>query len=135
MDENYIVDVIHLGRADGHPLGDGHQWMPWIHLDDVLDSCAFLMSRPDIQGAVNLCAPEPVTQATFSQQLKQHIRHALFSVKVPAALVRLLVGEMADEVLLKGQRVIPTKLLTQGYVFHYGDLASALEQLTQTRPD
>ncbi len=110
-------------------LGDGRQWMPWIHLDDVLDSCAFLMGRPDIQGAVNLCAPEPVTQAAFSRQLKQHIRQALIGVKVPAALLRLLVGEMADEVLLSGQRVIPGKLMEKGYVFRYGTLAVALDHL------
>ena len=110
-------------------LGDGRQWMPWIHLDDVLDSCAFLMGRPDIQGAVNLCAPEPVTQAAFSRQLKQHLRHALIGIKVPAALLRLLVGEMADEVMLSGQRVIPGKLMEKGYVFRYGTLAVALDHL------
>jgi hypothetical protein len=116
-------------------LGDGRQWMPWIHLDDVLDSCAFLMGRTDIRGAVNLCAPEPVTQATFSQQLKQRIRQALIDVKVPAALLRLLVGEMADEVLLSGQRVIPTKLRETGYTFRYPTLAAALDGLvTKARP-
>lgn len=112
-------------------LGDGRQWMPWIHLEDVLDSCAFLMGRPDIEGAINLCAPEPVTQAEFTRLMKRQICHALISLKVPATLVRLLVGEMADEVLLSGQRVIPAKLLKHGYVFRHGTLESALSELIQ----
>jgi uncharacterized protein (TIGR01777 family) len=112
-------------------LGDGYQWMPWIHLDDVLESCAFLMEQPGIEGAVNLSAPEPVTQAAFTQLLQRHIRHALFRVRVPAVLVRLLVGEMADEILLSGQRVIPAKLLRHGYVFRHNNLESALSDLIQ----
>jgi uncharacterized protein len=110
-------------------LGDGRQWLPWVHLDDVLDSCAFLMGRPDIRGPVNLCAPEPVTQAELAQQLRWRIRQALFRVRVPGAVLRLLVGEMADEVLLNGQRTVPAKLLEKGYVFRHADLAGALDNL------
>ncbi|WP_339463580.1 TIGR01777 family oxidoreductase [Pseudomonas sp. EA_105y_Pfl2_R69] len=110
-------------------LGDGRQWIPWIHLDDVLDSCAFLMGRPDIRGAVNLCAPEPVTQAELALQLRRRIRQALFRVRVPAAVLRLLVGEMADEVLLNGQRTVPAKLLENGYVFQHADLSGTLDDL------
>lgn len=114
-------------------LGSGQQWMPWIHLHDVLDSCALLIACPDISGPVNLTAPVPVTHTTFVATLKRHIPRALFKVRVPASVVRMLVGEMADEVLLRGQRVMPEKLLERGYTFRYPELASALEQLVQRR--
>lgn len=111
-------------------LGDGRQWMPWIHLHDLLDICAFLLDRPDIVGPVNLSAPTPVTHANFVSQLRRQLPTALMRLRIPAWLVRGLVGEMADEVLLSGQRVLPAKLLEAGYVFRYPELAPALRQLT-----
>ncbi|WP_437880480.1 TIGR01777 family oxidoreductase [Pseudomonas sp. LRF_L74] len=110
-------------------LGSGRQWMPWVHLDDVLDICALLIASPNISGPVNLTAPNPVTHAVFAQTLKPHIRTALLQMRLPGPLVRLLVGEMADEVLLSGQRVVPTKLLEHGYVFRHAQLDSALRDL------
>ncbi|MEO4047355.1 TIGR01777 family oxidoreductase [Pseudomonas sp. CAU 1711] len=110
-------------------LGDGRQWMPWIHLHDVLDICAFLIATPSIRGAVNLTAPQPVTHASFCALLKAQLPQARLKVRVPALLVRALVGEMADEVLLSGQRVLPQKLLAQGYDFRFAELAPALRQL------
>ncbi|MDG9922711.1 MULTISPECIES: TIGR01777 family oxidoreductase [unclassified Pseudomonas] len=114
-------------------LGNGQQWMPWIHLHDVLDICVFLLANPNIQGPINLTAPEPVTHAGFCTLLKRQLPSALISVRVPTLLVRMLVGEMADEVLLSGQRVLPAKLLEHGYAFRYPELAIALRQLTAAR--
>lgn len=110
-------------------LGDGKQWLPWIHLHDVLDACAFLITTKAIDGAVNLTAPAPVTQSEFCQQMRGQVRQALLTIKVPAWLVRLLVGEMADEVLLSGQRVLPQKLLAHGYRFRFAELNPALRDL------
>ncbi|MGE8362265.1 TIGR01777 family oxidoreductase [Pseudomonas sp.] len=110
-------------------LGDGRQWMPWIHLHDVLDICALLIASPAISGAINLTAPAPVPHAAFVTALKRYIPRARFRVRVPAPAVRLLVGEMADEVLLSGQRVVPDKLLQHGYVFRHAALDTALEDL------
>ena len=110
-------------------LGDGRQWLPWIHLHDVLDACAFLITTPTLRGAVNLTAPAPVTQRQFCQQMRGQLRQALLNVKVPAWLARLLVGEMADEVLLSGQRVLPQRLLAHGYRFRFTDLEPALHDL------
>ncbi len=110
-------------------LGDGQQWLPWIHLHDVLDICAFLISTPTIHGAVNLTAPHPVTQAAFCSELQGQIAQALLKIRVPNFLVRLLVGEMADEVLLSGQRVLPKALLAQGYEFRFAELKPALRDL------
>ncbi len=114
-------------------LGSGQQWMPWIHLHDVLDICAFLLDNTHISGPLNLTAPAPVTHAGFCVALKSRLTTAVVKVRVPAALVRLLVGEMADEVLLSGQRVLPGKLLDEGYAFRYPELNSALQQLTTSR--
>ncbi|MBB2495111.1 TIGR01777 family protein [Pseudomonas sp. UL070] len=111
-------------------LGNGRQWMPWIHLQDVLDTCAFLLTRPDLTGAFNVTAPEPVQQATFSHALGKQLACLPISLPVPAKLLRLLVGEMADEILLSGQRVVPRKLLDSGYQFAYPDLSKALKELT-----
>ncbi|MBB6341115.1 uncharacterized protein (TIGR01777 family) [Pseudomonas fluvialis] len=113
-------------------LGHGRQWMPWIHLHDVLDICAFLINHPDIEGPINLSAPVPVTHADFVTQLQRHLPTALIRVRVPAFLVRWLIGEMADEVLLSGQRALPKRLLKAGYTFRYPELPSALHQLTRT---
>ncbi|QFT21751.1 Epimerase family protein [Pseudomonas sp. THAF187a] len=113
-------------------LGDGRQWMPWIHLDDVLDICSYLMHTP-LSGPINLTAPEPVSHQDFCQALQRQVPWARLRLKVPAALVRLLLGEMADEVLLTGQRVVPTRLLQSGYRFRYPQLQPALQQLLARR--
>ncbi|QKE62717.1 TIGR01777 family protein [Aquipseudomonas campi] len=110
-------------------LGNGQQWLPWIHLQDVLDICAFLLSRADLHGAVNVTAPAPVTQREFGRALAQQMRHVMLRAKIPAWLLRLLVGEMADEILLSGQRVIPQKLLAHGYSFTQPELPGALSDL------
>lgn len=114
-------------------LGNGRQWMPWIHLHDVLDICALLLATPDIKGPINVTAPAPVTHAAFVAALQEHTPTARLRVRIPAPLVRLLVGEMADEVLLSGQRVLPAKLLEHGYTFRYVQLVPALQELTQRR--
>ncbi|MBN7823367.1 DUF1731 domain-containing protein, partial [Bowmanella yangjiangensis] len=113
-------------------LGDGRQWMPWIHLDDVLDICSYLMHTP-LSGPINLTAPEPVSHRDFCQALQRQVPWARLRLKVPAALVRLLLGEMADEVLLTGQRVVPARLLQSGYRFRYPQLQPALQQLLARR--
>lgn len=110
-------------------LGNGRQWLPWIHLHDVLDACVFLITTPTLRGAVNLTAPAPVTQQQFCQQMRGQLPQALFKVRVPAWLARLLVGEMADEVLLSGQRVLPQRLLDHGFRFRFAELQPALRDL------
>lgn len=110
-------------------LGHGRQWLPWIHLHDVLDIVAFILDHPQMRGAVNVTAAEPVTQAAFTDTLRRQLKRRCVTVPVPAWLLRLLVGEMADEILLSGQRVIPQKLLQQGYVFRYPTLPQALAEL------
>ena len=109
-------------------LGDGSQWMPWIHIDDIIGSMFFLMEQPHIRGAINLTAPEPVTNAEFNQRLGR-ILSTWISVRVPSSLVSLLAGELADEILLVSQRVIPDRLKKEGYSFRYRGLEECLRAL------
>jgi uncharacterized protein len=106
-------------------LGSGKQWLSWVHRRDVISAIQFLLARDDLQGPFNITAPEPVTGRDFALALEAH--HLTFlRLGVPAAMARFLVGEMADELLLNGQRVLPQRLEAAGFTFGYRDLPAAL---------
>ena len=109
-------------------LGNGHQWLSWVHRKDVIRAMAYLLERDDLQGAFNITAPEAVTSRGFCDAMKRHKR-TLLSVPVPSAVLRLMVGEMAEELLLSGQRVVPAALNDAGFRFHFPDLDSALTDI------
>jgi uncharacterized protein (TIGR01777 family) len=109
-------------------LGTGRQWLSWIHRDDVIRAMEFLLDDSHCEGAYNLTAPEPVTNRQFCEALGQHLP-ALLSLPVPGPLLRLALGEMAEELLLKGQRVLPGRLLEAGFAFRYNSLVQALPDL------
>jgi uncharacterized protein (TIGR01777 family) len=111
----------------GGPLGDGRQWFPWIHLDDAVAAVRFLAVRPELSGAVNLTAPSPATNAELARELGRACRRPAF-LRVPPFALRALFGEMA-EVLLGGQRAVPSKLAGAGFRFEYPQLAAALAAL------
>ncbi len=106
-------------------MGGGSQWFSWIHRDDVVAAICFLLQRQDLSGPFNLTAPEPVTAKAFAVALRHHF-HTLPPMSLPAPVARLLLGEMADELLLNGQRVVPTALLEAGFEFRYPELEQAL---------
>ncbi|MEZ5502395.1 MAG: TIGR01777 family oxidoreductase [Halioglobus sp.] len=106
-------------------LGSGRQWLSWVHRADVIRAMAFLLARNDLQGPFNITAPEPVTGRGFAAALRAH-HHTFIRAGVPAPVARLLVGEMADELLLNGQRVVPDGLLAAGFDFRYPGLEAAL---------
>jgi uncharacterized protein (TIGR01777 family) len=108
----------------GGPLGDGGQWMPWIHLDDEIAAIRFLLDRSDASGPYNLAGPEPVTNATLSRELAKAL-HRPNLLRAPAFAMRLALGEMA-EMVLGGQRVAPRRLLEAGFAFRFVALAPAL---------
>jgi uncharacterized protein len=112
----------------GGTLGNGHQWMSWVHLNDIVRAIEFCLTHQEVRGAINLTAPAPVTNKAFSIVLAQLLKRSCFALVPPIAL-KLLMGEMADELLLQGQRVIPKKLLDAGFVFHYPELRGALEHI------
>ncbi len=111
----------------GGRVGSGRQWMSWIHIDDLVRAMLFLMEG-NFSGPFNLTAPNPVRNEEFARTLCQVLkRPCLFPV--PDFLLRVLFGEMADYLLLQGQKVIPRKLQEGGFQFRYPGLRMALENL------
>jgi uncharacterized protein (TIGR01777 family) len=109
----------------GGPIGDGRQWMSWIERDDLIRLIAYVMVTPKLDGAVNATAPVPARNADFARALGSAF-HRPAVMPMPAALLRPL-GDFADELLLGGQRVLPSRALTSGFRFRYETIRSALE--------
>lgn len=108
----------------GGPLGSGKQWMSWIHLDDEIGLIQFLLDHPNVRGPINATAPNPVTMKEFCKTLGE-VLHRPSWAPVPSLALRLLLGEMAD-MLLMGQRVLPAEAQRLGYRFRYPQLHDAL---------
>jgi uncharacterized protein (TIGR01777 family) len=112
----------------GGPIGSGQQWMSWIERDDLIRLIAHAIAKPDISGPINATAPMPVRNMKFTEELGRRLqRPAVF--RIPAALLHHLAGDFADELLLGGQRVIPNKALSSGFVFRHETLRSAFEAI------
>lgn len=109
----------------GGPLGAGTQMVPWIHLDDEVGAMAFLIATPGLSGPFNLAAPEAVDSRGFARALGRALGRPAF-LPAPGLALRLLLGQMAEEVLLSGVRAEPTRLLAAGYRFRHPSLADAL---------
>lgn len=109
----------------GGPVGSGRQWMSWIERDDLVRLIAHIMVTPSLTGAVNATAPTPVTNADFAEALGAAL-HRPARLRCPAAVLRCLAGQLADEVLLGGQRVLPDKIQASGFAFRHETLRSAL---------
>lgn len=108
-------------------LGDGRQWMSWIHVDDYVAMVLLLLENSQAAGAYNMTAPEPVTNAEFTKTLARALhRPALFVA--PACVLKLMLGEMSA-LLLGGQRALPTKVQALGYSFIYTTLEDALHAI------
>jgi uncharacterized protein (TIGR01777 family) len=110
----------------GGPMGSGKQWMSWIERDDLVRLIAHALAKRDLSGPINATAPIPVTNMKFTEELGRRLRRpALF--RIPARLLHHVAGDLADELLLGGQRVIPNKALSSGFVFRHETLRSAFE--------
>lgn len=109
----------------GGPLGSGRQYWSWIHRDDWLAMTIWALHTSRVSGALNLTAPAPVTNREFAVTLGRVLKRPAF-MPTPAFALRLLVGEMADALLLAGQRVIPVKAEALGFRFRYTALEPAL---------
>jgi uncharacterized protein (TIGR01777 family) len=108
----------------GGPVAGGDQYLPWIHVDDVVGIYLAALDGEDWHGPVNATAPNPVTNRTFSRALGRVLRRPAFA-PVPGLAVRALYGEMA-EIVTKGQRVVPRRAQELGYIFGYSDLDEAM---------
>lgn len=118
----------------GGKIGSGEQMISWIGIDDLLGGIYHVLMRTDIEGPVNLVAPRPVSQADFARILAKKIhRPAVFYL--PAWLLKIALGEMANEMILSSQNVKPVKLIQTGYEFRYPDLSTALDFVMDTKKD
>lgn len=111
----------------GGPVGDGRQWMPWIHLADQIALIDFLLQQDQASGPYNACAPEPVRNADFARALGR-VLHRPALLPAPAFLLRMAFGELAG-LLLGGQRALPARLQEAGFRFRFTDLDIALADL------
>ncbi|KAL8444772.1 hypothetical protein Emed_006087 [Eimeria media] len=114
----------------GSRYGDGRQWMSWVSLLDACKAILFLLDSPSIEGPVNICSPEPVRNSDFCAALKEltHPKAWFYlPLPIPASVLRFALGQLADELLLNGQRGAPKKLESQGFVFTHSELLPALQ--------
>lgn len=111
----------------GGPFGSGVQWFPWIHLDDAAAGYVFAAQEDGLSGPVNLSAPNPVRVRDLARELGRAMHRPAF-IPAPAFALKLILGEMSD-LLLKGQQVIPSKLLKAGFAFRFPTLPEALQNV------
>jgi uncharacterized protein (TIGR01777 family) len=112
----------------GGPVAGGHQYFPWVHLDDVVGALLFSIDTEAASGPLNVTAPEPVTNREFSRTLGRVLNRPTFA-PVPGLAVKTLYGEMAM-IVTTGQRAIPARLTELGYAFRRPDLEDALRDAT-----
>jgi len=112
----------------GGKVGSGKQYVSWVAIDDVISAVMFALENEGIRGGINIVTPNPATNEEFTKAMGKVLsRPTIFAV--PEFAARLAFGEMADEMLLSSQRVLPKRLSEAGYQFQYPDLESALRHL------
>jgi uncharacterized protein len=111
----------------GGPVAGGRQYVPWVHLDDVVGAMLFSLEQSQASGPANLTAPNPVTNAELSHTLGRVLKRPAI-LPVPAFALRILYGDMA-EIVTTGQRVLPAKLEQLSYPFRYSELEPALRDV------
>lgn len=116
----------------GGRLGNGRQWMSWISLDDAVRAIEHALDHEELRGAVNLTAPRPVTNEEFTKALGRALRRPTIA-PAPAPAVRLLLGRMADDLLLASAMVLPEALRTSGFDWRHTTIEAALEEMINGR--
>jgi NAD dependent epimerase/dehydratase family enzyme len=127
--------VVHLrippvlgGRAlkqPGFQAGDGQQWASWVGLDELASIIEFTLKTDTLAGAVNAVSPNPLRNREFATVSTQTLGQKAGRV-MPALIVRMIMGEMGEELILASRRMQPAKLLDAGYTFRYPDLGEAV---------
>ena len=123
---NQMVPLFQKGL--GSPLGSGNQWFSWIHEQDLVNIFPFLIEQRALSGPINLTAPEPVTNAAFTKALGRALGRPTFLPAVPGFVLKMIKGEFGT-LLLKGQRVIPKRLIDAGFRFQFPAIKDALNDL------
>jgi hypothetical protein len=112
----------------GGPVGSGRQYWPWIHRSDWIDLVRWAIVSPPASGPLNASAPRPVTNADFARALGRALHRPAF-MPAPAFAMKLALGEMADGLLLSGQRAVPARAEQLGFTFRYPQLDDALRAI------
>lgn len=112
----------------GSPLGRGKQWFSWIHRQDLTAALAFLLEHEAIDGPVNCTAPRPIQNEEMTKILGEVLGKPTFMPAVPGFVISAVLGEFGS-ILLKGQKVLPKKLLESGFAFRFPELRGALADL------
>jgi uncharacterized protein (TIGR01777 family) len=112
----------------GGPIGNGRQWMPWIHINDQIALIDFLLHRNGASGPYNACAPKPVRNREFAKTLAGVLHRPSF-MPMPALALKVGLGELSL-LLLGGQKAVPARLLEAGFTFQFTDLRAALDDLS-----
>ncbi|MGH2843916.1 MAG: TIGR01777 family oxidoreductase, partial [Solirubrobacteraceae bacterium] len=115
----------------GGPVAGGRHYMPWVHIDDVVAALLFCIDHVEVQGPLNLTAPNPVMNAELSRELAAAL-HRPAVLPVPALALRVLYGQMA-EIVTTGQRAVPRRLLDHGFAFAWPALEPALRDVLSRR--
>lgn len=112
----------------GSALGSGRQFISWVHIEDLCRAILYVSANPNVQGAYNLTAPEPVSNKEFIKSLARTIHRPFWPIAVPSFLLRILLGEKS-EIILHGQRVSSEKLQQSGFQFMHVDLFQSMDLL------
>jgi uncharacterized protein (TIGR01777 family) len=112
----------------GSPLGSGKQWFSWISLPDLVNIFLFLLENKAVSGPVNCTSPQPVTNREMTRALGRALHRPTILPAVPAFILKGVLGEFSD-VFIKGQRVMPGKLLASGFVFKFPEIEAAFAHL------
>jgi uncharacterized protein (TIGR01777 family) len=115
----------------GGPIGSGHQWFAWIHLDDLVHLIIEALTRPDIEGVLNATAPNPVRMSEFCQTLGEVLQRPSW-LPVPSFALEALLGEGA-KVVLEGQQVLPKRTIGYGFEYQYPRVKEALTEILSSR--
>jgi hypothetical protein len=120
-----LLPAFRLGL--GARLGDGQQWMPWIHIKDLIDIVDFLVRHETLSGPFNCTSPHPQRNADFARVLGETLGRPVW-LRIPGWMARMQIGEMS-QLMLTGQRVLPMRLETAGFEFGFPTLQSALSDI------
>jgi hypothetical protein len=126
-----MLPAFRLGA--GGPLGSGKQWMPWVHVDDVVGLFLHASHHEPLRGPLNAVSPQPVTNAVFTRALGAALRRPAL-VPIPRAALRIVFGEMSD-LLFESQRVLPSVAQRTGYRFEYAELEGAVRAALSSERD
>jgi uncharacterized protein (TIGR01777 family) len=120
-----MLPIFKLGI--GGPIGNGKQWFSWVHMSDLTEAFIFVLRHAELSGPFNICSPNPVRNKELARAIGRALHRPSF-MAAPAFMIRLLLGEFGS-VILKGQRVVPRRLLESGFNFQYPDVLQALKNV------